>query len=81
MTDEFTREDVEHIDTLVAMAREEEGVVGLPGANHVRNKVARRVGIATRPVGEITWATIRETDYGGSEPAPREQGPGRVDYT
>lgn len=64
----FTREDVEHLDTLIAAAIEETpGTTALPGAEAARNKIAVRVGLEPAPEGGITWERIRETDYSDLE--------------
>lgn len=60
---EFTKEDVEHLDVLIADARKRTTAISFPGAEHVRNKIAKRVGLEELPEGEVTWETIREIDY------------------
>lgn len=73
---EWTREDVEHLDILIAGERDRSSATALPGAEHVRNRIAREVGIEPQPEGGITWETVRETEYGegGATPEPSEAG-------
>lgn len=64
---EFTREDVEHLDVLIAQEVKRGGIIALPGAEHVRNKIAKEVGLEEQPEGGITWDFIRETSYSTKE--------------
>ena len=58
--EDFTKEDVEHIDDAICEVIEESSTKSLPGLEWIRNKLAARVGVPLRASGGITWEARRE---------------------
>ena len=53
--EEFTAEDVRHMDEAISTIRSHDGSVAVPGLEWVRNKVAARCGVPLKDEGSIQY--------------------------
>ena len=60
--EEFTAEDVEHIDDAICDLRSTSNATACPGLEWLRNKVAARVGVTLRDEGTISYKDLRADD-------------------